>query len=1226
MKKIVEKTKFARLLLVFFMLIFATIETSSGANRYLVASGDWETLSIWSDVSGGPGGYSYPTGSDVVYIERGNTVTVSKDAYCNKLYIGQVGIAPGNIVVNGGVKLSYTQEIGMTVVYTPQDGAVSSTCYISGGGNFFITNFTIGSSAITPSGVQTTTLVSTIGNMVIQGNLYLVADCEGSASNQNSPVFLLNEGSVTIAGNIVPTTTSIGGDVSFKMDQGNHTGTLKLGSATPWQTDANFQTPWGSGFVSYYNVQLYATGTTVEYYGATQNVRQLSYYNLTLSGSGAKTLGATTSVERTLSLQGTATCVNSPAYGATSTLEYKGTSAQLTTANEFVSGANGPLNLIIDNTAGVSLHAPRTLRTTGSNTLTLKSGILSLTATNNITLSDNSTIVRTGGSMTLSPVFGSNVNVFYPTYTASFTTGFELPTTNGVLNNLTIDNAKGVTLNANVNVKGAIVINGMLICGTKIMSGDGTFALNDAAVLKTGIATGINGSISVSGTKTFNAGASYSFNGTVAQVTGSLMPLTIRNLTIENTHASGVTLTNNVAVSGLASVTKILNCADKIISGSGAFTLASGATILTANIEGISLDGTSGSIQVSGAILFHYNSNFTYNGTAAQYTGTGIVNINKLTINNAAGVTLSTSVSDPAIVGSLIINSGKVFIIDVNTAMTVTGTTSLGSAECLVIKSTPSGTGSFIDNGFAQTGTAKIERWVSNNGSQRWEYVSSPILDASSQVFTSSIHGLRYADEPTNSWVRISNDFPETMTLLKGYTRSYQATNDGENSAALFIGAPNTGEISLAVTYSPNAAGVGHGWNLMGNPYPSSIDWYAAEGWTKDNIKDAIYFRKNGTVCSYIDGTGTMGASNIIPPMQAFWIRADNESNGTLTIDNRVRVHQDIQHYKGPKTVKNTLHLTITTADNLKKDDAYVCFRDGATNNFDANYDAYKFFGDDATWPQIYSVAGMDKLSINKLEPISGEQIVKLGLKNLVPGKYTITADMVSSLTSNGYSVSIENIQTGTSQDLSANNKYTFTVGAKANVDYLILRFNGGLLPIQLIDFEPICLNNEVQINWSTATEINNNYFTIERSKDAVEWEFVNKTQGSGNSNVVQKYSVFDTYKPDGLVYYRLTQTDFDGKSKIFNSVSLNCNERTENITFYPNPFSSTINVELNGAELKNGMITIYNTLGVVVYSKSISSNDLNSFEIDLQDLPKGIYTIEFKSDSFSKIEKIIKK
>jgi hypothetical protein len=1202
------------------------------ANRYLVASGDWNSTSCWSETSGGPSGASYPVAADIVYIERGYTITVTQDAYCNTLNIGQVNIDPGNIIVNTGVKLSYTQVTGMTVNYTPRDGSNSVSCSISGGGSFFITNLTIGSTSITPSGIQYTTLVSTIADMKISGNLNLISDYDGNSSNQNIPRFYINEGVVAITGNIAPSVASVAGDVYFRMDQGNHTGTLKLEAGTPWSSDMDFKTPWGSGFTSTYYVYLNAVGATVEYSGAAQTVRPLTYNNLTLSGSGVKTLTATPTVNGTLSMQGTATCTNSPTFGATSTLEYKGTGSQTTTSSEFLTGASAPLNLIIDNPNGVTLHVARTLRTSSANTLTLKSGKLTNTTTNNITLSNNSTITRIGGSINAIPVVGTNININYAQHTAAIGTGPELPLTSTTyLNNLTIDNSKGVTLAANANPKGATIVNGTLICGTNVIGGTGSFALNDGAVLKTGNATGINGTITTIGTITYNSGASYSFNGTVAQVTGSNFSSSVKNLTIENTHTSGVTLTNNVSVSGLASVTKILNCADKIISGTGAFTLASGATIITANTDGITSSEISGSIQVTNTRTFNTNSNFTYNGTSAQITGTGLSNINKLTISNSAGVTLSALTSSPAICGSLLINSGAIFTIGVNNAITVTGLTTLSSAECLVIKSTSAGTGSLIDNGFTGSGTARIERWVSNNGSQRWEYVSSPITNASSTVFTSSIHGIRYADEPTNSWVRISHTSPQTMGVYKGYTRSYQNSGDGENSAAVFIGTPNTGTLSPTVTFTADAPGTGHGWNLLGNPYTSAIDWYAESGWTKDNINDAIYFRKNGVVCTFVGGFGTNDASNIIPPMQAFWVRVTDANGGSIQSDNSVRVHSDVKVYKrGEKTTKNTLHIKIVSNLNSYQDDAYICFRETATSNFDSKFDAFKMYADDVAYPQIFSISGNDSLAINCLDTLNGERTIKLGFKNLTSGTYTITAELVSSFTNNGNFVYLEDSKTGTVQDLSLKNTFEITAGARGGNDSIILHFNSSPLPIQLLSFKPTCMNGFVEINWSTASETNNDFFTIERSEDASNWEFVKKIQGSGNSTNIQNYSINDEKTSSGVLYYRLRQTDFDGKTKVYNAVAVNCFSFDDNssVLYYPNPFESDILIQFKNNSNKNSKLSIYNVLGTKVYSKEISNDDLNfyTYTINLSELAKGIYTIELQSDSFTSVQKIVKK
>jgi len=136
----------------------------------------------------------------------------------------------------------------------------------------------------------------------------------------------------------------------------------------------------------------------------------------------------------------------------------------------------------------------------------------------------------------------------------------------------------------------------------------------------------------------------------------------------------------------------------------------------------------------------------------------------------------------------------------------------------------------------------------------------------------------------------------------------------------------------------------------------------------------------------------------------------------------------------------------------------------------------------------------------------------------------------------------------------------------------------------------------------------------------------VDKVIGSGNSNDLKTYSIVDKNKVDGTLYYRLSQTDFDGKSKYFGPVAVSCADASENISFYPNPFSSTIKVKIKDVSLSNAMIYVYNTLGVVVYSQRISCDNLNPCEIDLRDLQNGLYTIELKSDFLSIIEKIIKK
>lgn len=148
-------------------------------------------------------------------------------------------------------------------------------------------------------------------------------------------------------------------------------------------------------FPTNYNTHAIGASSTVEYSGTAQAVAALNssqaYGNLTLSGSGAKSFGGARTVNGTLSIQGTASATGtSPTYGASATLEYAGSSLQTTTAVEFPA-TSGPVNVKINNSNGVTLHAARSI----SGLLTLTSGILN---TNSLLLTLTSTGSVSGAS------------------------------------------------------------------------------------------------------------------------------------------------------------------------------------------------------------------------------------------------------------------------------------------------------------------------------------------------------------------------------------------------------------------------------------------------------------------------------------------------------------------------------------------------------------------------------------------------------------------------------------------------------------------------------------------------------------------------------------------------------------------------------------------------------------------------------------------------------------
>lgn len=104
------------------------------------------------------------------------------------------------------------------------------------------------------------------------------------------------------------------------------------------------------------------------------------------------------------------------------------------------------------------------------------------------------------------------------------------------------------------------------------------------------------------------------------------------------------------------------------------------------------------------------------------------------------------------------------------------------------------------------------------------------------------------------------------------------------------------------------------------------------------------------------------------------------------------------------------------------------------------------------------------------------------------------------------------------------------------------LDFAGNPLPIELLDFTSSATVNGIVISWSTASEINNSYFTVERSSDLNSWEVIGTMNGAGNSNYILDYSFTDNNPLSGTSYYRLTQTDYDGQYETFRPISINFN------------------------------------------------------------------------------------
>lgn len=183
--------------------------------------------------------------------------------------------------------------------------------------------------------------------------------------------------------------------------------------------------------------------------------------------------------------------------------------------------------------------------------------------------------------------------------------------------------------------------------------------------------------------------------------------------------------------------------------------------------------------------------------------------------------------------------------------------------------------------------------------------------------------------------------------------------------------------------------------------------------------------------------------------------------------------------------------------------------------------------------------------------------------------------------------------------------------------------FGTAPLPIKLITFNATAKGNSVVLNWQTAAEINNDYFTIERSIDAKNWGEILYITGAGNSNKTETYTSTDLTPLNGTAYYRLKQTDFDGKFEYFNVVAVNVEkESTYKIAVYPNPATenSGIAVEHNFSH-NNSIVTISVKN---IEGKEMTSFVSGNFKNTIEGLPKGLYFVTVSTDSTQKTEKLI--
>jgi len=453
---------------------------------------------------------------------------------------------------------------------------------------------------------------------------------------------------------------------------------------------------------------------------------------------------------------------------------------------------------------------------------------------------------------------------------------------------------------------------------------------------------------------------------------------------------------------------------------------------------------------------------------------------------------------------------------------------------------------------------------------------------------------------------------------------------------------------SSNLSYSNQDAGL-LGFNLVGNPYPSAIDWDKLNNTNGDisgtNVSISIYSynaaNKNYAVYqSGTGGTGPNGGSNIIGSGQGFFVVATS-ANATLTFNESAKTSTT---YTGVASGVNILSKQPITAavlslmrlkialDSVNTDETMILFDKNAKSAFDRNEDARYLAGGGKVSLSSLSQDSV-AIAINHL-PLKSGQPVRLNVNSSVSGTFMLSLEDLRGIPKM-YDIWLKDNFAGDSVNLRITNTYSFTIDRSNPATFGKNRFaiivkQDTAYAYKLLSFNAARVGNSshVETHWTTANEENYTNFTVERSTDGGNtFTVVGGLWGTGAG----AYSLVDKDAVTGTNLYRLKSEDINNTVTYSNIatvvISENGNNNADKIHLYPNPTSSIVNMDV--LDKTNGnisyKITVSNSTGFIV--KQVTSSQPN-WQADVSALLPGTYLIRVinsKTQDFIGESKLIK-
>jgi hypothetical protein len=728
---------------------------------------------------------------------------------------------------------------------------------------------------------------------------------------------------------------------------------------------------------------------------------------------------------------------------------------------------------------------------------------------------------------------------------------------------------------------------------------------------------------------------------------------------------------------------------------SGVFTNYAGATIVAGSSSTINCSGTlvnQGTLTIGSsgsAAILNVGAGTVTNSNIVTLGPTSIINLNAATaaINSTAGTfTLQSDATGSATVSA--ITKGAAFTGTVNVERFVTGGALANRGYRLFSSAVTSGSGNFslayLKSNSWLTGTTGTGGGFDKTGNPTI-YLFREDMAPSNATFTSgNFRGVKSFPTPPYAFDGESSTY--NIPVGNGFLFFFR----GDKSAASLVAATtsttipasatfsasgtlNTGSITVKPWYS-TGANLGYsnatanttirGYNLVGNPYPSTINWekYNRNGTNSSiygsnslpstiyifnaNTKNyAAYQQNTNPITSVADTTTTINpgtssdgvVSNMIASGQGFFVVATS-SPQSLTFRESAKTPTQplaastakIMGMPAQKLMGQPLVTSLKpdpifrvklAKDSLNTDAVTFVLNNKNDARFSALEDALDVGGNGALVSLSSLSADSVLLSINRLPmPKQTPQILPLIVNATSSGLYSLKMDMLKNLPAL-YQVWLKDAFKGDSVDIRAAKNYDFNIDKSnaatfGNARFKLVISQNPALALKLIDFNGSKVAQGAKLSWMTENESDYTNFTVERSTDGGKTFNV---IGGQRATSAGTYALVDPKPVNGLNQYRLKQDDINGTISYSKTVDLmyaaDKNLTVKLVNVYPNPASSIVNISIN-EPLKNAAtytISISNSNGITV--KSAVSAGLN-WQADVSGFLPGTYLVQVINNS----------